>query len=67
MCFSLIFLILNYPNFNIGMFVSRSSILVQAGQKIFGIIKKGGQGSKQALAGGLEKKLKINKRGGTQE
>ena len=41
-CFSYVFLILNYWNFDIGVFVLKSSISVQVIKKIFGTINKRG-------------------------
>ena len=55
-CFSLVFFIFSYWNFDIGIIVLRSSISVQVSKKIFGIINKRGgvQISIACLGGGAE-------------
>ena len=54
-----VFLVFNYWNSDIGMFVLRSSISVQVSKKIFGIIT--GEGVQISTGWGLEKNSKINK------
>ena len=54
------YLILYYCNFDIGMFVLRSSISVQVKKKIFGIInKRGGGGEVQVNIGRVGKNQKL--------
>ena len=63
-CFSQVFLIFNYWNFDFGIFVLRSSISVQMSRNIFGIINKRGV---QISIGGLRKKIALETFFGTQE